>query len=305
MKRKGERHLLGKEDGTVAVVVALFMVILLGFAALVIDGGKIYLEKSMLQKALDSAVLAGAQGLRTSELEAISIAKTTSQKTNFPITESNLTVTTNSIKAVKEVQVEMTFAKVLGIQTAKVRAKATAIGGPIVKANGIVPIAVERSQIPHATDLKCKEKKHSPGNCGFLDFDTSGAKGLAEIIKSGSSVSFNDVYKTEPGTKNAKPIEEAFTHLIESDLDKPHCQSPETANDTCRRVMLLPIIDSWDGVNGKDEVKVVGLAAYWLISGPGKGDNGIKGEFMKLITSGEIGTGTGSEYNLFGVKLVE
>ena len=61
MKRYMERLNLKDESGATVVIVALFMVVLLGFAALAIDGGRLYLEKSELQKALDAAVLAGAQ----------------------------------------------------------------------------------------------------------------------------------------------------------------------------------------------------------------------------------------------------
>ena len=48
---------------------------------------------------------------------------------------------------------------------------------------------------------------------------------------------------------------------------------------------------------------MVGLAAYWVKSV--SDDKEIKGEFLKLITTGEIGSGAIGEYNLHGVRLVE
>ena len=99
----------------------------------------------------------------------------------------------------------MTFAKVLGIKTAEVSAKAKAVIGPIIESKGVTPIAVEKSQIPHGKDLKCTKDKHSPGNCGYLDFNTNGASGLSEAIKNGKTVAVSSQYQTEPG-QNWGPV---------------------------------------------------------------------------------------------------
>ena len=88
-----KRLSLKDESGATVVIVALFMVVLLGFAALAIDGGRLYLEKSRLQKALDAAVLAGAQELRSSPDKAKSIAIDTAQKNGFTITKDQFNCT--------------------------------------------------------------------------------------------------------------------------------------------------------------------------------------------------------------------
>lgn len=64
--------LIKNEDGSTLVLVALLMVVLLGFAALVVDVGNLYLTKTQLQNAADAAALAGAQ-----ELPTASTAKST------------------------------------------------------------------------------------------------------------------------------------------------------------------------------------------------------------------------------------
>jgi len=51
------------ERGVVAVIVALFMIVLMGVAALAIDLGFTYLQERRLQAAVDFALLAGAQKL--------------------------------------------------------------------------------------------------------------------------------------------------------------------------------------------------------------------------------------------------
>lgn len=59
-----QRGAPSRERGVTLVVVAIMLVVLIGFAALVIDIGKLYKTRSELQNAADSAALAGASGLR-------------------------------------------------------------------------------------------------------------------------------------------------------------------------------------------------------------------------------------------------
>lgn len=57
-------HLVNKHrEGSVALIVALTLVALVGFSALIVDVGHLYLARSELQNAADAAALAGAQSL--------------------------------------------------------------------------------------------------------------------------------------------------------------------------------------------------------------------------------------------------
>ncbi|MDN3019726.1 pilus assembly protein TadG-related protein [Paenibacillus sp. BSR1-1] len=295
---------LRKESGSALVIVAISMVALLGFTALVIDGGRLYSEKSKLQKAMDATVLAGAQGLRSSEAHAISIAKDISQNNGFAITESNLTITSDSIKATKQVNVPMTFAKAIGINDVSVSAKAKAIIAPLKKAKGIAPLAIEQDQVPTATILNCGKTNPGTnhGNCGYLDFG-NGADGLANAFLNGASYEVGTkIVETEPGGKQGK-VQDAINTLIANDAGKSQCQSASTADNSCDRVVTIVVIDSWDGANGKSTLNVVGLASYWLEKYE---DKKLYGQFIKMVSPGEIGSSTAiGDYNLFGVKLVE
>lgn len=57
------RNLIKDQKGSVLVITAVIMVVILGFAALAIDGGHMYYQKSHLQSAADAAALAGALSL--------------------------------------------------------------------------------------------------------------------------------------------------------------------------------------------------------------------------------------------------
>lgn len=305
MKRLLRMLKLKEESGAALVIVAISMVALLGFTALTIDGGRLYSEKSKLQKALDAAVLAGAQGIGTSEVRAKSIARDVSQKNGYSLTQNEeLKIVGNSIKAEKEVSVSMTFAKALGMNEATISAKAKAIVAPLKKASGIAPIAVQKSDVPNKTIINCGDKNpgEQHGNCGYLRIDGSGAKGLGEAIKNGVTYQIGEPVSTEPG-HNTGPVSDAIDFLIESDKSKSHCQIASTADNSCKRVITIVVIDTWDGINGHKPVSPIGFASYWVDKYE---DKKLYGQFVKMISSGEIGSSTDiGEYNLYGVKLVE
>ena len=65
---------LRDESGQAVVMVAVMMVVMLGFAGLVIDGGRVYITYHELQITTDAAAMAGAYNLATSGSSAVSTA---------------------------------------------------------------------------------------------------------------------------------------------------------------------------------------------------------------------------------------
>ncbi|NWQ39365.1 pilus assembly protein [Bacillus sp. EB106-08-02-XG196] len=297
---------LRDESGGVLVFVAIFMVVLLGITAIVIDGGRLYTEKSKLQKALDAAVLAGVQGLRTSEARATEIAIDVSDKNKFKVSESELTYTSDSIKATKQITVPMTFAKVIGINDTTISATAAAKVAPLTKANGIAPLVIEKSNIPNAAVLNCGETNPGTlqGNCGYLDSD---AQNVRDALENGATYEVGKTVWTDSGGKVGQ-IDKGIEYLIASDASKTYCQSATTADNLCKRVVTIVVIDKWEDVDGKkvtgkSELLVAGFASYWIEKYE---DKKLYGKFIKMISPGEIGSGTGiGDYSLYGVKLVE
>ncbi|KAF5033736.1 putative Flp pilus-assembly TadE/G-like protein [anaerobic digester metagenome] len=128
MKRLVKKF-IRNEDGQALPLVALLMVVLMGFAALVIDVGRIYNVKSEMQKAADAAALAGAQELPTAST-AISTAKNYAglngaEKTNTSVT-TPYKGDSNKIEVVCTMNVQYTFARFLGLTDADVSARAVA-----------------------------------------------------------------------------------------------------------------------------------------------------------------------------------
>ena len=131
---------------------------------------------------------------------------------------------------------------------------------------------------------------------GQIDLEQNIIHGSTGLITIGNMVT------TEPGNNWGK-VRSGINTLINNDSGKAHCQSPESADDSCDRVITIVVIPSWDGVNGRNTVEVIGFASYWIKGIGDSSEKGITGYFKKMVTQGETG-GTGSG-TLYGVKLVE
>lgn len=113
------KKFIHNERGAVAVVVALLMVVLTGFAAIVIDYGGIASERRSLQNAVDSACLAAAGSLLDGEsiYEAENTAKLYVMANSDVTDENDITVTfSNNNKKVlvsASQSVNYTFARII------------------------------------------------------------------------------------------------------------------------------------------------------------------------------------------------
>ena|GEM_PF-364558 len=142
-----------REKGQIAVMVALFMLVLIILFSLVADVGKVYLWQKKLEMATDAAALAGGQeyGLKFSSLELQSSAQDQARAVAIfyaglnGADTNNVTVTFNdelndtspgTDQIAETVQVDATmmvplmFAKIMGIESKRISAQAaTRIGG--------------------------------------------------------------------------------------------------------------------------------------------------------------------------------
>jgi hypothetical protein len=131
-----------EERGQVIVLVVVMLVVLLGFAALVVDVGYAYYAHRSLQASADAAALAGAQELPNSAA-AIAMAQSYSSSTGSKNARPNIngvttTVTTrcivslggcdpmNAVVVLEKAPTKTFFAGLLGIGTFTIKAKATA-----------------------------------------------------------------------------------------------------------------------------------------------------------------------------------
>src|SRR5687768_11098375 len=130
--RRCIRTRLRGERGATAVIVALLLVPLLGFAAIAVDVGALYAERARLQTAADAAALAvardcavgdcGDMQATAQELVTANVGEGEADEPELGTDPSTVTVTGNN-------PVEHWFAPVLGHDATQVSATATVAWG--------------------------------------------------------------------------------------------------------------------------------------------------------------------------------
>ena len=136
--------LFSKTKGQIIVLFALGLLALIALAALVLDGGMLFLNRRTAQAAADAGALAGARALcyEGSEETAINTA------IQFATTENGGSTATASIDADSgDIVVDVTmnqssfFARVFNIDTLNVPATASANCFPPGSARNVIPVA--------------------------------------------------------------------------------------------------------------------------------------------------------------------
>ncbi|MGJ7919180.1 pilus assembly protein TadG-related protein [Neobacillus sp. LXY-4] len=311
------------DSGQSTILVAVLLTALLGFTGLAVDIGNVYLEKSKMQKALDAGVLAGAKEfiLTRSETSAEEMGDRISEENGYSLdVHGNANVSDEFygkvvasddeyyVEAYKSKNVDTYFARVLGIDTLKVTAKAKAI----FNNRGLVPVAVAEELIPSQPDgvhlPLVYDSNNTPGNVGFVDLDGSHNDGNNELVSRiengyNKPISISDTAVKGDGiySETGKPqgAYNEFVERIEHDSDTNLAQC--TADPLCKRLVYVPIINTWDGVTGQGkEIDVVGFAVFYLYKEDRDGDGKIEitGEFIEEITQSEFD-------NKYRAKLIE
>lgn len=152
------------ERGAVSVLVALLMVVFLGFAAVAVDVGMLYAERAQLQNGSDAAALAVAQrcarDVKDAECSGASLLARSLISSNAGDGLSNLsslaldkaartvTVTAGAQEAGSAPDsVSLLFARVLGIPSAEVTATSSVAWGSPVKGTTPFPLAFSICQV--------------------------------------------------------------------------------------------------------------------------------------------------------------
>ena len=134
---------LRSESGQAAVLSVVFMAALLGAMAMVLDVGSWFREQRATQSAADAAALAGAQALpdSTSSSSALASAYLSSNgggAGEYSWSTRSVANDTISVKVTREA--DGVFAKIFGIDSVNVHAKASARAGNPTSARYAAPI---------------------------------------------------------------------------------------------------------------------------------------------------------------------
>ena len=139
---------LGEERGAVAVIVALLMVPLLGCAAIAVDVAALYADREQLQTAADAGAVAvaldcagGACG-NTVATATTALTANAGSAEDATLTTPTVSVSGNTVTVTVSANQAHWFAPVLGVDSTRVTASATATWKPTTTAVAQLPLAI-------------------------------------------------------------------------------------------------------------------------------------------------------------------
>lgn len=314
--RKVLKKLAQHQEGNALVLVAIMMVVLIGFAAIAIDAGRLYFEKSNLQKDLDAAVLAGAQDIVISESQAVATAIEVAGKNGIVLTADDIVTGSNFIEIKKTTNEDLTFARVLGFDNSDVFALARAeIDGALVSREGVVPIGILDTEyqdgVAYAMHFQPGNSDNASisGNFGFLDIEDPDNNNLRDAIINGTEMEISEEddvgYELTKTGLSWGQVQDGFEWRIQQDEDTPSCNSFDTADSSCYRTIFVPMVETYVDANGKTLVKITGFASFWIdeVTTSG-GDKLVTGRFIESVTYGEFRELLDENDEDYGVKRV-
>jgi Flp pilus assembly protein TadG len=295
-----------RENGQAMVLTVLFLVGLLGMAALVLDVGSWFREKRQLQLSADAAALAGAQALPGSPANATSLAIQYATTNGRPVTASDIAITSDlSSNDTIRVQAKSNppgfFSKLFGINTVSVGASAAARAGVPAQALYVAPMVVSKDH-PLLAGSGCPcfgqqttldfGKMGAPGAFGMLNLPggngTVGSSELGDEILNGFDQYLPlGLYRSDPGAKfNSSNITGALDARIGS-------------------VLLFPVFDTLVGNGQNAQYNIIGWVGFYLDSYDGQGNTfTLTGHFTQYIAKG-IQAAAGSNEPSFGVRTIQ
>lgn len=318
-----QRQLRARDEGAVAVIVAVSITALLALAALTVDAGAYYSERRQMQTAADAAALAGVQDLPSDPGTAVSEAQNYAS-VNSPEADSNdfeigaTYVSNDTITAqLSNPDMGLFFARILGIDTAHVQARAKAIvGSPTAYGSGVMPYGIlARGMSPpyglengEDTILHTDPHGSSKGNFRTVDLsayaDASGGGQVGKIVEAGGSnkpISIGTVINTQTGdawNPQYTAFNDYFTcnHSLADlqgsyDPDKGVYTLTDSGGHPCRRFITCPVIVigssgspsyDWESAAGNTSVTVIGFANYFIESVTKK-EPEFRGRFVQVV----------------------
>lgn len=299
-----EKSVLNNEAGIINVLVALSIIVILGFVGLVIDIGFILLERGELVNAADAAVLAGAQELPSNPTKAIEMAVQYGVMNGVPEDRITIFVTENNskIKVKIDSDVKFIFARVLGLDETNVVASSTAVIGPVTEVyDSIRPLIIEQQSLVYGQRVTLKENAGDgmSGNYGGVSLGGTGSKVFENNIKFGyrENLKIGDVIYTETGNM-AGATYDGIKYIMDMDS-----YTFSNYDRDSLRIWTIPIVDSLD-VSGNKPVTIIGFASFFVEDAyKQSGQTEITGKFIKFTTNGGIDL-DGQDFGLNGIKLI-
>ncbi len=311
------RDIFSGRKGSVLIIVAVALVALLGIAALVVDAGLLYYTKVFLSNAADAAALAGVQELWKDQDVAVAIAKTYAESNG--VDEGGVIAEIlpdgRTIKVTTSKTVSLVFARVLGFSSTDVKASAKARVGTAKSAKNVVPFGVVWGDFEFGEKKTLKVSAGDAsvvrGNFGALAlggkeeeggdaFRDNIKKGYEGILKVGDEVP--TLIWTKPGNMSG-PTCDGVNYRLSQCTHDPPCTIEHFVRG-CPRIVIVPVVRTFEHVHGRGEVELLGFAAFILEGVAGSGNEAyVTGWFIEWATEGDLGNK--DDYGVVSYRLEE
>lgn len=287
------------EDGSVTIIVALLMVVLLGFAALAVDVGVLYSERAQLQNGADASAIAVAQKCARS-LSDPDCSSTSPLATSFAnqnaldgkSTVQGITVDTAARKVTVRTSaretgapadsVSLYFARALGITSSQVGARASAVWGSARAGRTAFPLAFSICQVKDsiggALQLLQDHGKNKNPDCNFGPSGASVAGGFGWLVQDPGVCGGTIDLATSKG--GSDPGNNAPGNCA-STLQKWGDQITAGRDVT----VLLPIFNTTTGTGTGASYGMVAFAAYKVTGWKFSGDTTLPNTFQNRASS--------------------
>jgi Flp pilus assembly protein TadG len=313
---------LNNQKGTVAVMAAFILPVMLGFSALVIDIGNLYLNRVQLSAAADAAVLAAAQELpknpTQAQIVAANYARTNGQATDnatITISPDNRTISANISR-----RVSLFFAPIFNLSNSTVSAKATAQINIAASVPWIVPFVLPKTQAfdyTHQFTMRMYDAKNPYGQYEFdymnVGIQNTSFQDYINYLKYGYQKSFSvdqNMQYLGPSS-GGKDSVEAFSDRTSRDPNTDYTK----AKIGDPRVMLIPLVDKMLSRNtaAGTPMKIIGFVGFFLETVhegiiQRDGNYGVtfyaQGRFLQDLNVGSGDSTTNSIYD-FGVRTIK
>lgn len=307
------------DRGQATVLTVIFMVALLGAVAMVLDVGSWFREQRDTQSDADAAALAAAQALPDAPGTSTALAHEYLDKNlhgaSRQITFSSENVANDTVTVEVDRDAPGFFAKLFGIDSVNVGAKATARAGGIDAAKWVAPIVVN---IKHPK-LNCGNSGGKPVPC-FGDEteielahlhqpgsgDAAGAFGLInlDLSETGNVGSSTLGDWITAGFDQYMPLG-IYNSVPSSMFNSTHVKSALAGR--MQDTLLFPIYKSIKESGSNAEYDIAGWVGFKVSSYKATGSEGkVRGSFTKVIWEGiQSDTGNNMNYGTYTIQLVE
>jgi hypothetical protein len=276
------------EDGSIVVIIALFMTILIGLSALVLDMGMAYNNKSQLQKDLDSIALAAVRNLPANDTtsEEWNNAKITAREYAaangipilpdsdiIPVYEEGI-ITGIQIKGQSNVQ--FNFARIFGNESKTIYSDATAKLMTVSGMADFIPLSIEEDAMARAAANNMYVIKYGSheddelvtnGWFGTLGLDGNGSNTFEQSFKYGATTTVNiyDFIDVENGVEtgasrdgfNYRIIGHEGCHIATVDGKQVVVNGSGVICADCPRVVSVPVVQEIDKFVDKLSAKLL------------------------------------------------